>query len=653
MRKLISKSVKRIAVSVLVLLFTMIPLCGFSSAFQGGSKQVMEKLDIAAQLSGNGDMRITETWRVNLQNRDKSYRNLYKAFPVNASSGIADLSVYDIDNKTQYEYRDDINPNRGNPAVEDVCYIYNAEKNTEIGWFMPPIDSGVRSFKVSYTIKNIVTVYKDTAESYVAFVGNDFSLPIADLQGTVTFPAGAKQGDLRAWLHCTAASNLKIDSANQITFTASSIPAKTMVETRILMPVSLFPDSKNIVASDAKSKIMQEEQKSAKDWAASESVRQRNEYIIGIVDAAGGAVLLIAGILFLIWAKRKAKRHTVEAPDYTREIPAGSSPGGAANLFYFYSGGVNDKERGRVFSATLMSLAHKGYVRFDTDEHKRLVVTVTGDTKKAALTQSEQSFYDMITTVASDSDDKFTMKQFEKYAEKHNKYIDSSVEGFLSQTKSEIAQRGYYERRPAFLTVSSVLGVAGIIAAGFMLIVTKGWLVYLPLGSFLFGILMIIAASTKTRLSEKGEYDYAVWQGLKQYMLEFSRMKEYGVPELALWEEFLVYATMMGISEKVCSQLKMVYPQLNDDTYLNTNFGTSYMYYMFGRSMAMGGFNHMGADFGSVLGTTMNNISTSATRLAHPPSSNNGGDFGGGGFGGNGFGGDGGGFGAGGGGGVR
>ncbi|MDF2632701.1 MAG: hypothetical protein K0Q85_1297 [Caproiciproducens sp.] len=660
MRNLISKSFKRIAVSFLVMLVVLLPLGGCSSAaiksgsFTGGSKQVMEKLDVAAKLSSNGDMQVTETWRVNLKDRDKTYRNLYKTFPVDQNTKVENLSVYDMDSNTTYAYRDDIDPTNGNYNVENVCYIYQTGTGTEIGWLMPPIDSGVRKFKVSYTVTNVISVYQDTSVLYNAFIGKNFSLPIQSLHGTISLPSGAKQADLKAWLHCTAESSLKIESPTQISFTASNIPAATLVETRALMPVSLFPDSKRIVASNVKSNIEKEELKWANDWAAKQLERQRMEYIVGIVDAAGGAILIIIGIIFLIWAKKKAKRHAVEAPEYTREIPEGSSPGGAANLFYFYSGGVTDRERGRVFSATLMSLAHKGYVRFDTDEHKDLVVTVTGDTKRTVLTQSEQTFYDMITTVASDFDDKFTMKQFEKYANKHNKYIDSSVEGFLSQTKREIAAKGYYEHRPAFLTVSSVLGIVGIIAAVFLLISTKGWLVYLPLGLLLFGILMMVAASTKTRLSEKGEYDYAVWHGLKKYMLEFSRMKEYGVPELTLWEEFLVYATMMGISEKVCAQLKMVYPQLNDDTYLNTNFGTSYMYYMFGRSMGMGGFSHMGSDFGSSLGATMSNISTSATRLAHPPSSNGGnGGFGGGGFGGGGFGGGGGGFGGGGGGGVR
>lgn len=647
MRKIKNTSFKKLAVAALVVIIALLPLSGCSSAYIGNSKQVMEKLDIAAQLSDNGDMRVTETWRVNLQDHGKSYRNFYKTFPVDQAVGIENLSVYDIDGKTEYEYVEGINPTSGSSAVENACYIYKTGTETEIGWLIPPIDSGIRSFKVSYTVKNLISVYQDTSVLYNAFVGNNFAMPITELHGTVSFPTGAKLADLKAFLHCTAASDLKITPDN-ISFTANNIPAETLVETRLLMPVSLFPNSQRIIASDAKAGIVKEEQKWADDWAA----KQRMEYLVGIIDAVAGAVLVLAGLIILLWIKKKAKPHTVEAPEYTREIPEGSSPGGAANLFYFYSGGVTDKVQGRVFSATLMSLAHKGYVRFDMNEHKDLVVVVTGNEKKTLLTQSEQTFYDMITTVGSDSGDKFTMKKFEKYANEHNKYIDSSIENFLSQAKREISTKGYYEHRPVFLAVSSVLGIVSIVVAIMILMGTNGWLLYLPLGLLVFGIELTIAVTTKTRLSEKGEYDFAVWHGLKKYMLEFSRMDEYGVPELALWEEFLVYATMMGISEKVCEQLKLVYPQLNDDIYLNTNFGTSYMFYMFGRSMGMGGFSHIGTDFGSSLGTTISNISTSATRLAHPPaSSSGGGGFGGGGFGGGGFGG--GGFGGGGGGGVR
>jgi uncharacterized membrane protein len=635
--------VKRVALGFLVLVTILVPLCGFSEF--SDSKQVMEKLGIEAQLKDNGDMQVTETWRVNLKDRGKPYRNLYKTFPVKSGTEIENLSVYDVDYKTQYEYRDDINPTVDS-VPENVGYLYTEGTASEIGWFMPAIESGVRNFKISYTIRNIVRVYKDTSELYIGFVGKNFSLPITELQGQITIPTGAAKEDLMVWLHSTANGTITRDSGNQITFSASQIPAKTLVEPRVLMPVSLFPSSKNRGNTDMKAAILKEEQDQANAY-----VQDKNrEYLVGIVDAAAGLILVVLAVALFLWHKNKTKRHSVEAPEYTREIPEASSPGGAANLFYYYKGGVADKERGRVFSATLMSLAYKGYVRFDSDEHNNLLVTVIENTAKKSLTSSEQNFYNMIVTVAEDSNGKFTMKEFKRYAENHSQYIDRSIDDFLAETKREIAQKEYYERRSSISTACSVLGTIGIVFSILLLFLTKGWLLYFPLGLLVFGILMTIAGNRKNRLSEKGEYDYAVWHGLEKYMLEFSRMKEYGVPQLVLWEEYLVYATMMGISEKVCEQLRLVYPQLSDEGYMNTNIGTSYMYYMFGRSMGMGGFHQMGNDFGSALGETMNNISTSATRLAHPPSSN---DVGGSGFGGGSFGGGGGGFGSGGGGGVR
>lgn len=637
---------KRIAAGILILIAVMLPLCGFAP-FSGNAKQVMEKLDIAAQLNDSGDTQITETWRINLKDRGKAYRNLYKTFTMKNGTEIDNLSVYDLDHNVQYSFKDGIDPTEDYTS-ENVCYLYTQGTTSEIGWFMPAIDSGVRNFRISYTIRNLVSVYKDTSELYIGFTGKNFSMPIAELQGKITIPSGAKKEDLKVWLHSTANGTISRDSDKQITFSASQIPAKTMVEPRVLMPVSLFPGSKNRNNTDMKATIIKQEN----DWANAYAKEKNTEYMIGIVDAVGGAILVLIGVVLFIWSKKKTKRYAVDAPEYTRDIPEGSSPGGAANLFYYYKSGISDKERGRVFSATLMSLARKGYVRFDNDDHNNLVVTTIGNTAKKNLTSSEQRFFNIISSVSEESDGKFTMEQFKRYAEDHSKYIDESMDDFLAETKREIAAKGYYERRPGISTACSVLGAIGIVFSILLFILIKGWLLYLPLGLLVFGILMTIAGSRKNRLSAKGEYDYAVWHGLEKYMLEFSRMKEYGVPQLVLWEEYLVYATMMGISEKVCEQLKLVYPQLNDEGYMDTNIGTSYMYYMFGRSMGMGGFHQIGNDFGSALGETMNNISTSATRLAHPPSSNNGG-FGGGGFGGGSFGGGGGGFGSGGGGGAR
>lgn len=69
-------------------------------------------------------------------------------------------------------------------------------------------------------------------------------------------------------------------------------------------------------------------------------------------------------------------------------------------------------------------------------------------------------------------------------------------------------------------------------------------------------------------------------------MQEFSLLKEKQVPDLVIWEKFLVYATVFGIADKVIKQLKIVYPNMeeisciNNYTYLyfmmHTNFSTSF-----------------------------------------------------------------------------
>jgi uncharacterized membrane protein len=589
-------------------------------------------------------MNVTETWKVNLEDRDKAYRYVYKTFPIDTAQfdGITNLSVYDEDNHMQYTLTDNINRNNAPSDLKNACYQYNNGESIEIGFYMPPIDEGERTFTFRYTVTNCVNVYRDVGVFYYKFLSTAFTLPVTSMNATIKFPEGSSKSDIRAWLHCTAKSNLTIDSGNHISITASEIPAGTQLETRLCVPRAAFAGSKRTHTETVLPAISSEEQKWANDYQA----QLYRKYIFGIIDAIIGVVLVVIGIILCILARRKNKHYAVEAPEYTRDIPPGNSPAGIANLFYYYQGGITQSNKGNLFSATLLQLARKGYVQFESKNKKDFSVLLTVKAKTANrtdLSEGEQTFLEMISAAANQFGGSFTMDQFEQYAKERYKFIDTEMSKFITRSKGEIGLRGYYEKKNKFS--SNVFGVGCLFAiVGFVvLLFTKLTSVYIPAGALVAGILMVIGGSGKARLSKTGEYDYQVWHGLKKYMLEFSRMKEYGVPQLELWEEYLVYATMMGISKQVCDQLKLVYPQINDSTYMDTYWGNSYLYFMLGSHY--GGFGGIGGnDLGSMLSSRMNTISQSATTLAHPPSSSSGGGFGGGGFsgGGGGFGGGGG-----------
>ena len=64
-------------------------------------------------------------------------------------------------------------------------------------------------------------------------------------------------------------------------------------------------------------------------------------------------------------------------------------------------------------------------------------------------------------------------------------------------------------------------------------------------------------------------------------MEDFSLLNEREVPDLKLWEKYLVFATAFGISEKVLKQLKVVYPEITD---MNSAMYNTYSYILVQKS---------------------------------------------------------------------
>ena len=126
----------------------------------------------------------------------------------------------------------------------------------------------------------------------------------------------------------------------------------------------------------------------------------------------------------------------------------------------------------------------------------------------------------------------------------------------------------------------------------------------------------IILYNKLNPLTDKGLEEAAKWKGLKRYMEDFSLLNEKEVPDLKLWEKYLVFATAFGIADKVIDQLKVKYPDLQEiDGYdyvymnllyssaLNTAFLTSLntavnRAYMGGLSNQAGS-NYSGGNFSS------------------------------------------------------
>lgn len=62
-------------------------------------------------------------------------------------------------------------------------------------------------------------------------------------------------------------------------------------------------------------------------------------------------------------------------------------------------------------------------------------------------------------------------------------------------------------------------------------------------------------------LTKKGQQELDEILGLKHFLLDFSLIQERGVKETVIWQDYMVYALMLGIADKLEPQIRELYPE--------------------------------------------------------------------------------------------
>lgn len=70
------------------------------------------------------------------------------------------------------------------------------------------------------------------------------------------------------------------------------------------------------------------------------------------------------------------------------------------------------------------------------------------------------------------------------------------------------------------------------------------------------------------KVNPKLREDAIQLKGLKKFLLEFSRMPESNYYEVHIWEEYLIFATLLGIADRVEEQFSRLYPNFKEESKL-------------------------------------------------------------------------------------
>lgn len=84
-------------------------------------------------------------------------------------------------------------------------------------------------------------------------------------------------------------------------------------------------------------------------------------------------------------------------------------------------------------------------------------------------------------------------------------------------------------------------------------------------------ILLVFLYNNKKRTVE-GTYEYKKWKAIRNYLRDFGSFNDKEVPEIELWEKYLVFATLFGCSKKILKVMKLEEienPNMPSDIYYN------------------------------------------------------------------------------------
>jgi len=626
------KKAEKLILFLIVLIFTVFsfPLrTVYARSFS------IKQLDILWDIQKNGDIKVTETYRYDFEG---DYNGVIKRIDLDGTSGLSDFTVhieeYGLDREV---FRtDDYSPSK--------AYTLKKDGNVdEIRVYEKTSDSE-KTFRYTYTLKNAIEKYDDMGQLNRWIVDRGNEVPIRVINAEIKIPSGATTEDIRIFAHGDLRGVSEIKDAQTVTLRIPESDPGDGTEVRLLFPVKLIPDSDNIRSGNILQKALQEEgefaetanrqRDEAKALLEKLDKEDENRYRMMELGKRLSPVFLGMsglGILGSILAAFKFGKKIKPSftGEYYRELPGNYPP--AVTGYLMYDRNIQSKD----ILATLLNLAEKkvisivpyqsvkqglfGKQKEDTDY---MLKDMGGDT--SSLSDDERYLYTWFIKELGNAgelklDDLESMMKSRKtgvsFARKFDVFKDKvKAEGNAQNFWTENSMKG---AMPYILTgfLLTGAGAAGIVFFG----ASYANIISMLSGALLLIILIILA--TIPRLTEYGADQKAKWNAFRKFLLHFSNMDKNEIPSLAVWNNYLVYATALGVAKEVIDQLPEVFSKEEMDTFASR--GGYYPSFYYG-----GGFYRMDRAINSTVTESMSQMR--AQQIANSARSS--GSGGGGGF---------------------
>ncbi len=566
---------------------------------------------IESNILENGDLGIIEDITFGFKGK---YNGVFREIILENTSGIAGIKIAEIVENKVSEYKEAEGAKKGD---SNVFLIDRKNDAVTLQIFAPSRDEK-KTFRIVYTVKNVVKKYNDVGELFYKFLGKQNNTPVDFFSANIILPQEDADNNVRIFAHGPLNGRIYKITDDTVNLQVENVSKNTSIEARILFPKHFIPASQNVINRDAYSDIMNEETGLQEKAEQGIIKRETRKALFGNIAIALSVVEIFIFIFFLIKYRRFKDVH--EESRYL-EIPDNNTP---AVISYIAGVAIS----GDTIIATLLDLYRKGYIKIDDGgeikERKKILRDFTITKTKEEddnLLSHEKHFIGWLIDVMGDGT-AVTTGDIKDYSKKESSMFTKHHNNWIRLIKKDVNNKGYFDKSTKkyglFLIMLFPLGlILSIISLtsenilGLLLIFTSILMLFQ-------GIILL------SRKSDYGYVQYKKWMEFKKHMKRLKKDNlKYDLDRYPR-DISLIYGMALGMDNSILNRLNIEIPHREDA--FSYGHGWLYWYFIFNSDRSNA--------FGNSINNSFGNITSSSAGMGGGFTGGGGGGAGGGGAGG-------------------
>lgn len=499
-----------------IILFFLVFLFNFSIVYADNS---VNSIDMDIYIDKNGNANITEVWDAYLDNGTEGYKGYYNLGNSEITNFSVSMNDTTFENKDSWDVSDSFSDKQYKSGINEVS------NGVELCFGITKI--GHNTYTLKYTITNFVVSLKDSQMVYWTLLDKDFNpkpdnvyikiysdFRYADNYGVWGFGNyGGTAYVYDGYIEMSSDGTLNLDEYMTILiqFPSNTFNASTSIDNNFEYYLDMAKEGSTAYKENKSSNVL--------------------SIIMGILSK----IVTYGTIVFIIImiAKRPGKGKIYNGKTYNklskdipifRDIPCNKDIFYANSLANTYR--LNNKKTD-FLGAVLLKWLKEDRIKFEKKEggifNKISTSIVFLDRPNENSNNNEKEIYGMM--VAASIDGTLEENEFKKWCNKNYKQILSWFDEVLDSERYILVEQGK-------ITEEKV--------------------------GKIFKTTKYNATSTLIQDAEQ-------LAGLKKFLIEFSNMNDKEAIEVKLWQEYLMFAQIFGIADKVAKQFKKLYPDVITD----------------------------------------------------------------------------------------